>query len=181
MTSKPKLKPHQRLIEFPNEGFIVLDGNMYCNYCDCNVSWVHKSDVAKHIQRDKHDKGKKRQISMESESVSGDNISENPHGEGTSTRCLGKNTHTNSIKRQRSMGEMVSASQKKAELIGDLITIFAVADIPLQKVDAIRPFLRKHVNNGGSIPSSSYQTRLFKQTVNGRRNNSCAAFSCLEW
>ena len=47
------------------------------------------------------------------------------------------------------------SARKKNELIGDLITIFAIADIPLQKVDAIRPFLRKHVNNGGSIPNSS--------------------------
>ena len=30
-----------------------------------------------------------------------------------------------------------------------------MADIPLQKVDAMRPFFRKHVNNGGSIPGSS--------------------------
>lgn len=44
---------------------------------------------------------------------------------------------------------------KRVRLITDLITIFAVADIPLQKVDAIRPFLRKHVTNGGSIPGST--------------------------
>ncbi len=30
-----------------------------------------------------------------------------------------------------------------------------MADIPLQKVDAMRPFFRKHVNNGGAIPGSS--------------------------
>ena len=30
-----------------------------------------------------------------------------------------------------------------------------MADIPLQKVDAMRPFFRKHVNNGGAIPISS--------------------------
>jgi hypothetical protein len=40
-------------------------------------------------------------------------------------------------------------------LIGDLITILAIADVPLQKVDAIRPFLRKNANNGGPIPNSS--------------------------
>jgi hypothetical protein len=47
MTSKPKLNANQRLTEFPNEGFTVLESNLYCNYCDCNVSWLHKSDVSK--------------------------------------------------------------------------------------------------------------------------------------
>jgi hypothetical protein len=88
---------------------------------------------------------KKRSLPNESVSVSS--------GDGTSTSAQSTVTsRPNAAKRQRTMGEMVSATTKKNELISDLITIFAVADIPLQKVDALRPFLRKHVNNGGSIP-----------------------------
>ena len=60
MTSKPKLKPNQRLVEYPNEGFAILDGNLYCNYCDCDVSWIHKSDVLRHTQTVKHGKCKQR-------------------------------------------------------------------------------------------------------------------------
>lgn len=146
MSSKPKLKPHQRVVDFPNEGLAIVDGNLYCNFCDCNVSWSHKSDVAKHIKTEKHEKAKKIQTAT-GNSVS-DDVSCNPYGEGNSQL-------KHKAKRQRSMGDMVSAGQKKNELIGDLITIFAVADIPLQKVDAIRPFLRKHISNGGSIPGSS--------------------------
>ena len=76
-------------------------------------------------------------------------------GEGTSQQgvavCIRK-----AAKRQCSLGEMVSASQKKNELISDLITIFAVANIPLPKVDMpYATVFRKHVNNGGSIPGSS--------------------------
>ena len=66
MTLKPKLKPSQRLTEFPDEGFAVLDGNLYCNNCDCHVSWIHKSDVTKHIQTGKHCKAKKRMLADES-------------------------------------------------------------------------------------------------------------------
>lgn len=80
MTSKPKLKPSQRLVDFPNEGLAVLDGNLHCNCCDCHVSWTHKSDVLKHIQTDKHGKAKKRQLTNESVLGSGDGDS----GEGTS-------------------------------------------------------------------------------------------------
>ena len=148
MTSKPKVKANKRLDDFPNDGLAVLDGNLYCNFCDCHVSWLHKSDVLKHTATAKHGNAKKRSFSNESAFVS--------NGEGTSTSTQSTvASRPNAAKRQRSMGEMVSATNKKSELISDLITIFAVADIPLQKVDALRPFLRKHVNNGGSIPGSS--------------------------
>src|SRR6218665_1675805 len=29
MTSQPKVKPNQRLIEYPNQEFIIADGNLY--------------------------------------------------------------------------------------------------------------------------------------------------------
>jgi len=143
MASKPKLKPSQRIADYPNDGFSVTDGSLYCNICDCDVSWIHKSDVQKHTQTAKHVKGK----SMK-----------RPADESTSSHIGDSSSHSIVVsvpKRQRSMGEMVSASARKNQVITDLITIFAVADIPLQKVDAIRPFLRKHVTNGGSIPGSS--------------------------
>jgi len=43
MTSQPKVKPNQRLIEYPRQGFMIADGNLYayCNYCNCNVNWIH--------------------------------------------------------------------------------------------------------------------------------------------
>ena len=49
--SKPKLKASRRLIEYPDDRFVVIDVNLYCNYCDLShVSWTQKSDVLKHIQ-----------------------------------------------------------------------------------------------------------------------------------
>jgi hypothetical protein len=60
MTSKSKLNANKRLTELPNEGFTVPESNLYCNYCNCNVSWLHKSDVSKHIRADKHVKAKQR-------------------------------------------------------------------------------------------------------------------------
>ena len=122
----------------------MLDGSLYCNFCDCDVSWIHKSDVLKHTQTAKHVKGRsmKRPADESTSSDIGD--------------CSSRNVAASvPNKRQRSIGEMMSASARKSELITDLISIFAVADIPLQKIDAIRPFLRKHVTNGGSIPGSS--------------------------
>ena len=80
----------------------IVDGNVYCTFGDCNVSWSHKSDVAKHIKTEKHEKAKKIQTATgNSDDVSGD-----PYGEGSSQL-------NHKAKHQRSMREMVSADQKK--------------------------------------------------------------------
>ena len=120
-----KVKASQRLSEYPNEGFVIVDRNLYCNLCDCHISWIHKSDVLKRKTTAEHGNAKRRM--NESVSVSS--------GEGTSTSA--KSTVTKKCKRSMGMGEMVSATNKKYELISDLIIIFAIADIPLQQVDAL--------------------------------------------
>ena len=39
---------------------MIVDGNLglYCNYCNCNVNWIHKSDVLRHAQAAKHAKAR---------------------------------------------------------------------------------------------------------------------------
>ena len=134
MSSKPKLKPHQWLADYPNDGFSVVDGSLYWNFCDCDVSRIHKSDVQKHIQTAKHVKGKSIKRPADTSSDTGDS--------SHSFCCTNNETAT------FDGWNGISAAAKKTQMITDLINIFAVADIPLQKVDAIRPFFRKHVTNG---------------------------------
>ena len=62
MTSKPKVKAFKRVVKYPDDGFYTLDGNLHCNYCDCHVSWLHKTDVLKHTQTANHGKAKKRPL-----------------------------------------------------------------------------------------------------------------------
>src|SRR6218665_4155242 len=95
MTSEPKagLKPNQRLIEYPNQGFMIADGNLYCNYCNCSVNWIHKSKVLRHTQAAKHAKASQRASANASISVSG-NLGDGPDvpdsdpGEGSSTQTV---------------------------------------------------------------------------------------------
>ena len=94
MTSQPKVKPNQRLIEYPNQGFMIADGNLYCNYCNCNVNWIHKSDVLRHTQAAKHAKARQRASANASISVSG-NLGDGPDvpqsadpGERSSTQTV---------------------------------------------------------------------------------------------
>jgi len=66
---------------------MIADGNLYCNYCNCNVNWIHKSDVLRHTQAAKHAKALQRLNFRANSSISvsgnlGDVLDSDP-GEGT--------------------------------------------------------------------------------------------------
>ncbi|CAG8660696.1 14465_t:CDS:2, partial [Rhizophagus irregularis] len=46
-------------------------------------------------------------------------------------------------------------SNSKKQLIEDLIEAFAIADIPLEKVNSLLPFFKKYIKNSDSIPQAS--------------------------
>ena len=56
---------------------MIADGNLHCNYCNCNVNWIHKSDVLRHTQAAKHAKARQRASANASISVSG-NLGDGP-------------------------------------------------------------------------------------------------------
>src|SRR6218665_1824322 len=110
MTSKPKVKPNQRLSEYPNQGFMIADGNLYCNYCNCNANWIHKSDVLRHTQTAKHAKARQRASANASIKVSGNlgngpDVPDSDPEEGSSTQTVVLSTVSssrgNAPKRQR--------------------------------------------------------------------------------
>src|SRR6218665_3916787 len=94
MTSEPKagLKPNHRLIEYPNQGFTIADGNLYCNYCNCNVNWIHKSDVLRHTQAAKHAKVQRASanasISVSGNLGDGTDVPDSDPGESSSTQTV---------------------------------------------------------------------------------------------
>src|SRR6218665_486701 len=95
MTSQLKVKPNQRLIEYPNQGFMIADSKLYCSYCNCNVNWIHKSDVLRHTQAAKHAKAAARQRVSANVSIlvsgnlgDGPDVPDSDPGEGSSTRTV---------------------------------------------------------------------------------------------
>ena len=58
------------------------------------------------------------------------------------------------MRQQRTIASTLSIADSKKELIEDLIKAFAIADIPLEKVNFLLPFFQKHVKQGGFIPQA---------------------------
>ncbi|GBC41438.2 CGG triplet repeat-binding protein 1 [Rhizophagus irregularis DAOM 181602=DAOM 197198] len=57
------------------------------------------------------------------------------------------------------------AADLKKQVIEDLIEAFAIADIPLEKVNSLFPFFKKHVKNGGSIPQALTLRQIYLPNV----------------
>ncbi|PKY34385.1 hypothetical protein RhiirB3_457979 [Rhizophagus irregularis] len=102
--------------------FHVDDNILFCNYCNVSVEWKHKSVVDNHCKSQKH--------------ISNVRSQEESHNRT----------------QQLTLSSTRAASESKNQLIEDLIEAFAIADIPLEKVNSLLPFFKKHVKNGGSIP-----------------------------
>ena len=94
--------------------FRVDDGLLFCIYCNHAINWERKSSVNDHVRGLVH--------------------------------CAKKRAYerSNEKTQQRTLSSVISASESKNELIEDLISAFACADIPLEKVNSLIPFFNKH-------------------------------------
>src|ERR1044071_8196532 len=104
--------------------FHVDDNILFCNYYNVSVERKHKSVIDSHCNSKKHMSNAKKQ-----------------------EETLNKT-------QQLTLSSTQTAANSKKQLIDDLIEAFAVADIPLEKVNSLLPFFKKHVKNGGSIPQA---------------------------
>ena len=99
-------------------------GIMFCNFCDFSVEWKSKSTIDGHCLSKGHIK--KRHIYEINEQR----------------------------KKQATISTINAASESKKVVIEDLIEAFSSANIPLEKVNQLLPFFKKHLKEGGSIPQA---------------------------
>ena len=76
-----------------------------------------------------------------------------------------KNHEEKQNKTQLTLSSTQTVANSKKQLIEDLIEAFATADIPLEKVNSLLPFFKKHVKNGGSIPQAPTLRQIYLPNV----------------
>src|SRR6266542_5794903 len=121
---RSKVTIYTRAAEYSKD-FRVDDGLLLCIYCNHTVKWKKKSTINDHIHGIIH-YAKKREY-------------EN------------KQKANENVLQQRTIALTISIANSKKELIEDLIHAFAVADIPLEKVNSLLSFFQKHMKQGGFI------------------------------
>jgi hypothetical protein len=110
-------------------------GIMFCIYCDKSVDWKHKSTIDSHVNGIKHETNKKKYEAKQRAS------------------------------HQQTLQTTLRAADSKKIVIEDLINAFVGADIPLQKVDKLLPFFKKHLKEGGSIPQAPTLRQIYLPNV----------------
>ncbi len=135
---RSKVTVYTRAAEYSND-FRVDDGLLLCIYCNHAVKWEKKSTINDHIHGVIHC-AKKREY-------------EN------------KQKANGNVLQQRTIASTISIANSKKELIEDLIHAFAVADIPLEKVNSLLPFFQKHMKQGGFIPQAPTLCQIYLPQV----------------
>ena len=69
------------------------------------------------------------------------------------------------VSHQQTLQTTLRAADSKKIVIEDLIDAFVGADIPLQKVDKLLPFFKKHLKEGGAIPQAPTLRQIYLPNV----------------
>ena len=125
-----------RLKDFPNHHFAVIDRKLRCNACNEELS-LKKSSVKKHIESKKHKKGLS-------------DIAKSKSQNQTIMACLQKRD-----KRESTPGSTLPAEMRLFRF--GVVESCLNGGIPIGKIDALRPLLEKH---GHRLTSSGHLGEL---------------------
>jgi CHAT domain-containing protein len=97
----------------------ILQGNiLWCQFCNVKVDHEVKSVIDKHLKTLKHENNK-------------------------------KNTNNSNQLIQKTITSLVRNNLNEREMINiEVVEAFTFADIPLEKIEKLKPFLLKHYKNG---------------------------------
>lgn len=87
-----------------------------------------------------------------------------------------KSHEDKSKSQQLTFASTQTAAESKKQLIEELIEAFSIADIPLEKVNSLLPFFKKHIKNGGSIPQAPTLRQLYLPNVFDKHYQSLRSF-----
>ena len=93
---------------------------MFCKFCNITIDHTNKSKVDQHLKTKKHENNK---------------------------TAIERRTN-NRPQQQTTLETFKHTISERDELNLELVKVFTAADIPLEKVDKLRPFFRKYCKNG---------------------------------
>ena len=118
------------------------DGDkLFCRFCQHTVDWQRRNTLIDHQKSVKHKKNK--------------DIAE---------RKIPATGHTGPAKKQRTLFSTAASTsmEERSTFQRDFVRMMTYADIPLEKVTKMKPFLKKHCAQGGALttPNNLRETHL---------------------
>ena len=135
----PRVTADERAKQF-KEDMYADGGVLFCKFCEHCIDYVRVDTIKDHLKSQKHASREKAKLSTSS--------------------------YSGSSSRQVTLSTVVKAKDMRQDFILDCVKMCTVADIPLEKIEKVRPFLRKYCSQAGSLPGvdqlrTIYVPRLF--------------------
>ncbi|XP_041480924.1 uncharacterized protein LOC121428390 [Lytechinus variegatus] len=150
MASKPKkqrplpiISAVTRAAQFPDT-FYADGGVMFCRHCSHSVDYTRSDTVKDHLKSKKHLKNKE--------------LKSNPLLTGSEQ---GPTIPAAAARRQTTLHSTMKSKDLREEFILDFVKCCTMADIPLHKVENMRPFILKHCKQGGALPKAETLRHLY--------------------
>uniref|UniRef100_A0A3Q1GAW2 U1-type domain-containing protein n=1 Tax=Acanthochromis polyacanthus TaxID=80966 RepID=A0A3Q1GAW2_9TELE len=124
------------ILAFVSINFFEMRKILFCKFCQHSIDWKRKNMCSDHIVSKSHVRNKEKFNNNASKTMS-------------LQTCI--------------TASSFKSSDSRKELIEDFAAMCAEADIPLEKMTKLRPFLLKHWKQGGAQPenvSSLHQIHL---------------------
>ena len=141
-----KTSAWDRLKDFPNHHFAVVNQKLRCNAC-CEDFSLKKSTIKKHVESAKHKKGLSDIAKGKTESQ-------------TIFECLQRRD-----KRENVAGSSLPANMRLFRF--EAVESFLRAGIPLAKLDVLRPLLERH---GERLTSRSHMSEFIPAVLEKEKN-----------
>jgi hypothetical protein len=133
LSREPKIRPQQRINEFPGEGWAVFNGKLFCQGCKEELSLI-RSSCTHHVKTQKHIS---KRVAREKLLLRDANLKDDLTAYFTANA-----------------GEKGASVRPEVHVERYAITRgWAAAGVPLQKLDALRPVLERQ---GASLTDSSH-------------------------
>uniref|UniRef100_A0A3Q1C4K7 Uncharacterized protein n=1 Tax=Amphiprion ocellaris TaxID=80972 RepID=A0A3Q1C4K7_AMPOC len=120
------LTPQYRAEQFLND-FYVSGEQLFCRFCQHSIDWKRKNTCSDYIVSKSHVRNKEKFNNNASKTTS-------------LQTCITASTF--------------KSSDSRKEFIEDFVAMCAEADIPLEKMTKLRPFLLKHCKQRGALPKN---------------------------
>nr|XP_055073537.1 CGG triplet repeat-binding protein 1-like [Misgurnus anguillicaudatus] len=145
------LSPQFRAEQFPHD-FYVTGELLFCKFCQHSIDWKRKDTCTDHLLSKTHMKNKEKHKTASKATTS-------------IQMCI--------------TADAFKSSDARKEFVEDFVAVCTEADIPLEKMTKLRPFLKKHCKQGGALPESVsslrqlHLPRVFEQHISSVLKKIC--------
>uniref|UniRef100_UPI00358FF509 uncharacterized protein n=1 Tax=Myxine glutinosa TaxID=7769 RepID=UPI00358FF509 len=141
-----------------DEDFYAEGNVLFCKFCDHSVDYKRLDTLKDHLLSKKHGKNKCAKLPVAIIKLEGDDAEQQVPFRHSGIRQV---TLRRAGTRQVTLPSGFKSKHLREDFILDFVRLCTLADIPLEKVEKMRPFMAKHCKQGGVLPQAPTLRRVY--------------------